>query len=383
MMLVRSDVALFYKLWCALVWSVNQKHKIVPVFKKPVYGERICEEPFIVIRSKLWENPHWIDDFLCEKDSDVLSEDECEILKGWRENFIKGQFMVVKHLEKYSVFMTCEGSTKLYGVCGISNPVREMVSHDVPCLVDAVLLPFKGKIIFDSVIINHSISFGKSMRDSIKDEYEKIKETVGIIEVIGVPPTPVKQQHATKKSAPLQVVSLSAVDKGSNVPKSMTAKYVEVAELIENFCDEKLNEEYKEICLRALAKLCRKRPSPLMSGKVRTWACGIIYAIGSSNFIFDKSQPINMSADEIAEWFSLSKSTAGSKAAEVNKLLDLSYFNAEFQLKGLVAENPAIWYLTVNGLIVDIRAMPRELQEEAFRKGLIPYIPADKNDDDV
>jgi hypothetical protein len=30
----------------------------------------------------------------------------------------------------------------------------------------------------------------------------------------------------------------------------------------------------------------------------------------------------------------------------------------------------------VNGLIVDIRDMPREAQEEAFRRGLIPYIPS-------
>jgi hypothetical protein len=29
----------------------------------------------------------------------------------------------------------------------------------------------------------------------------------------------------------------------------------------------------------------------------------------------------------------------------------------------------------VNGLIVDARYVPRQIQEEAFRKGLIPYIP--------
>lgn len=85
-----------------------------------------------------------------------------------------------------------------------------------------------------------------------------------------------------------------------------------------------------------------------------------------------------MTANEIAEWFNLSKSTAGNKAAEINKLLDLSYFNTEFQLKKHVDENHMIWYLKVNGLIVDIRTMPRELQEEAFHKGLIPYIPIDR-----
>ena len=38
-------------------------------------------------------------------------------------------------------------------------------------------------------------------------------------------------------------------------------------------------------------------------------------------------------------------------------------------------ENPLIWILSVNGYMVDIRYMPREVQEIAFEKGLIPYIP--------
>jgi hypothetical protein len=29
----------------------------------------------------------------------------------------------------------------------------------------------------------------------------------------------------------------------------------------------------------------------------------------------------------------------------------------------------------VNGFIIDVRHAPREIQEEAFRKGLIPYLP--------
>ena len=31
----------------------------------------------------------------------------------------------------------------------------------------------------------------------------------------------------------------------------------------------------------------------------------------------------------------------------------------------------------VNGLLVDLRDMPREVQQIAFEKRLIPYIPAD------
>jgi hypothetical protein len=32
----------------------------------------------------------------------------------------------------------------------------------------------------------------------------------------------------------------------------------------------------------------------------------------------------------------------------------------------------------VNGLMVDLRNMPREVQEIAFEQGMIPYVPADQ-----
>ena len=37
--------------------------------------------------------------------------------------------------------------------------------------------------------------------------------------------------------------------------------------------------------------------------------------------------------------------------------------------------------LEVNGLIMDIRSCPREAQQVAFEKRLIPYIPADRADE--
>ena len=37
------------------------------------------------------------------------------------------------------------------------------------------------------------------------------------------------------------------------------------------------------------------------------------------------------------------------------------------------------WMLQVNGMLVDVRFMPREVQEIAYQKGLIPFIPVDRN----
>jgi hypothetical protein len=43
----------------------------------------------------------------------------------------------------------------------------------------------------------------------------------------------------------------------------------------------------------------------------------------------------------------------------------------------MLDRNPLVWMAEVNGYLVDLRTMPREVQEIAFEKGLIPYIPDD------
>jgi hypothetical protein len=49
-------------------------------------------------------------------------------------------------------------------------------------------------------------------------------------------------------------------------------------------------------------------------------------------------------------------------------------------LPSLLGSNPLVWLAEVNGLLVDLRTMPREVQEMAFAKGIIPYIPTDGQD---
>jgi len=50
----------------------------------------------------------------------------------------------------------------------------------------------------------------------------------------------------------------------------------------------------------------------------------------------------------------------------------------DWTLPSRLAEHPAVWLLQVNGLIIDIRRAPVELQQLAFAKGLIPFVPDQK-----
>ncbi|MCL2298848.1 MAG: DUF6398 domain-containing protein [Firmicutes bacterium] len=167
------------------------------------------------------------------------------------------------------------------------------------------------------------------------------------------------------------------------IPKTMQAKYDEIAPLIVVFCDEKLNDDYKALCLRLLEKLCRKRPSPLLGGRAHTWAAGIAHAIGTNNFIFDKSQDIHMTAGELAAGFGLSVATTGQKSKEIRDMFKITYGNCEWLLPELIEDNPMIWMVMVNGLYVDIRDMPLEVQQLAFEKKIIPYVPGEREGNQI
>lgn len=55
----------------------------------------------------------------------------------------------------------------------------------------------------------------------------------------------------------------------------------------------------------------------------------------------------------------------------------------DWSLPSMLDQNPLLWMLQVNGLIMDIRTAPRGAQAEACEAGLIPYIPADRETREV
>ena len=143
-------------------------------------------------------------------------------------------------------------------------------------------------------------------------------------------------------------------------------------------CNQYLNIEYAELARQLAAKLGRKRPSPLLRGKPEIWACGIVYALGTVNFLFDKTQVPHLQADELCAAFGVSQRSGYNKAKQIRDMLNIYPLDPDWCLPSLVEDNPLIWLMKVDGMIVDIRQMPREIQVIAYEKGLIPYIPADQ-----
>jgi len=115
-------------------------------------------------------------------------------------------------------------------------------------------------------------------------------------------------------------------------------------------------------------KLARKRPSPLLKGKPNAWASGIVRAVGAVNFLHDQSQTPYMRATDIGpnSWnernqrcCEVVRDSQDAKALPVRSELVAAKSSGR-QPDGLELE--------YNGIMMDMRMAPRELQELASTK---------------
>ena len=125
-----------------------------------------------------------------------------------------------------------------------------------------------------------------------------------------------------------------------------------------------------------VAKLARKRPSPILSGRAPSWAGAVIYALGQVNFLFDSTTKPYATADDLSAAFGVSKSTLGNKAKQVRDFLKMDWGKTEFLREDMIEANPMVWFIRVDGIVLDARHAPPEIQLQALVNGFIPYIPA-------
>lgn len=146
----------------------------------------------------------------------------------------------------------------------------------------------------------------------------------------------------------------------------------EIAVLVDAFCREHLNEEYADLCRELTEKLARKRPSPLVSGRPNTWACGIVRTIGWVNYLDDRSQKPHMKLTAIDKAFGVGESTGQGKSKLIRKMFKIRTSDPEWSLPSSLDANPRACLIQVNGFLVDARDAARELREIAFKMKPIP-----------
>jgi len=177
----------------------------------------------------------------------------------------------------------------------------------------------------------------------------------------------IEMENSTSKAAQMRV------------PKKNRQLFEQIIDLIDTFCDAHLNEDYKELCEQMAGAICRTR-LPLSSSKPASWASGIVHAVGWVNFLQDPNRSPHMTTAQLAEGFGVSKATMMTKSKMIRDKLDIFALDPDWCLPELLEDNPLVWMFDVDGFVIDIRVAPRQVQEEAYRLGLIPYIPADEQE---
>jgi hypothetical protein len=191
MKLSEQDAELYYRLMWRLQYYVNeQRHILDEEIDSPEDYGMLSPEDRIQVRDVLWEEPALIDRYV-RANPDGLEREELNLVQSWKR-VVKGPFYIYRLLKKHAIFLDTEGN--VYGVVGLIDDldviVKRMISGlGLPAMVDTVLLPFKGRIIYDGLLRGYGISFGRGIRSSFHEQYMTAKQNGRIITSLeeGVP----------------------------------------------------------------------------------------------------------------------------------------------------------------------------------------------------
>jgi len=135
------------------------------------------------VRDSLYDHPELIDEF-ADTITASRNESEVAIIRSWR-NFVRGTFTLERDLKRHTIFLPNESPEVGYGVLGLTTEIVEMLPAPLPVMVDAVLLPWHGRIVCDGMVSSYSVVLGSGIRSSLRENYRRAREEGKIITTLG------------------------------------------------------------------------------------------------------------------------------------------------------------------------------------------------------
>ena len=179
MQLPPEQVNRFYRIWFPLLYYVNGQCHLVTPFPNDPQEASIPIEDAMKLRNALWADDALRQSFITDNPAGLPPED-LAIVESWQYR-LSGKFFVLRHLKKYTIFLSEHPSAHLYGVLGLISPMDEVITAPLPVYVEAVLLPFEDNITYDGLVAPYNVYFGPGIRGSLNDEYRNLQEREGII----------------------------------------------------------------------------------------------------------------------------------------------------------------------------------------------------------
>jgi hypothetical protein len=175
MNLTAPEVEHFYSVWKPLLLFVNRRLNLVPEMLSIGLDDSWDVRHVQTIRDATWADDSLREAFVAENPAKLSAED-LELVRSWRHRRAGG-FAVLRHLKKHSLFLD---RSEVFGVLGLLTPLSELTPPP-PCYVKAVLIPFGGRIIYDSLIVPYNVMLGPGIRADLEHVYQDAVERGGVI----------------------------------------------------------------------------------------------------------------------------------------------------------------------------------------------------------
>lgn len=177
MTLPPEDAELFFDLMFSLHVFVNGQLEIIPDVTTLEAYRDLPRDQKMQVRKALYEHSDLIDAYL-QTNPHNFSSEHLAIVESWK-HFVAGDFYIERALKKHAIFI---GDNEVYAVLALYDSFKDMFGNYFPLYIKTVLLPFKGKIIYDGLLEFYNISFGSGISDDLKESYMRAKQNKRIIE---------------------------------------------------------------------------------------------------------------------------------------------------------------------------------------------------------
>jgi len=179
MLLKPDEVKRFFRLLHCVQAFANQRLRVFDDWAKPEDVRKHTMQEGVELRNRLIERGELFAEF-AETNPFGLDASDLAVVESW-QHFVSGEFCIIRQLKDYAVFLKMGSNNEVYGVVALSDPLEDVIGRDIPIVVKAVLLPFEGRIIYDSLLSSYHLTLGGGIRKSLEAAYQETKAKSGII----------------------------------------------------------------------------------------------------------------------------------------------------------------------------------------------------------
>ena len=182
--LTRAEVDAFYSLWSRLInftdnllcYKRGKKHKKI-YFKdgdgKYTLTQHALENNYYIdSRNFLLINfDRIVDDFI---NSSRVSKENIDLLEEWKKHRLYSDNFLIYESTQVGVVIYDAKDARLYHLHDLYDRVYDLSKRDT--MLSMLLLPYKGRIIFDGIIGHMGIEFGQNSKDMFLKSYIALRE---------------------------------------------------------------------------------------------------------------------------------------------------------------------------------------------------------------